>query len=65
MHGCGFNLELLICDLTGIRTPRTLQGCISANVWAPLARWSNSRDYLKRFWMYIWAESQIYADVRS
>ena len=49
VYRCGFNLRLLISHLTGIEMPPSLKGCKSVSIWAPLARWGSSRDYLKRF----------------
>ena len=48
VHVCGFNLGLLMRQLTGFGTPRSLQGSTVASIGAQLARWSSLERLLKR-----------------
>ena len=48
VHVCGFNLGLLMRQLTGFGTPRSLQGRTLPSILAPLARWSGLERLLKR-----------------
>ena len=48
VHVCGFNLGLLMRQLTGFGTPRSLQGRTVASIGAQLAWWSGLERLLKR-----------------
>ena len=48
VHVCGFNLRLLMRQLTGFGTPRSLQGRTVASIGAQLAWWSGLERLLKR-----------------
>ena len=65
VHGCGFNLGLLMRHLTGAGTPRSLQGRTWARlftlVWAPMGRWIGWNRPLERFWASIRPDSLLWA----
>ena len=65
VHGCGFNLGLLMRHLTGVGTPRSLQGRTWARlftlVWAPMGRWIGWNRPLERFWASIRPDSLLWA----
>ena len=54
IHVCGFNLGLLVRHLTGVGTPRSLQGRVQAHHFAPIGakkgRWIGWNRLWKRFW---------------
>ena len=54
IHVCGFNLGLLMRRLTGIGTPRSLQGGVLAGLFsvfgAKMGRWLGWDRLWERFW---------------
>ena len=54
IHVCGFNLGLLMRRLTGIGTPRSLQGRVLARLfslfWAKMGRWNGWNRLWEPFW---------------
>ena len=54
IHVCGFNLGLLMRRLTGIGTPRSLQGRVLARLFslfgAKMGRWLGWNRFWERFW---------------
>ena len=61
VHVCGFNLGLLMRHLTGVGTPRSLQGRVIAAFWARILRWSGWERLLRRFWASVRPDPSIQA----
>ena len=62
IHVCGFNLGLLMRRLTGIGTPRSLQGCgwacLFSLLGAKMGRWLGPNRLWEHFWAPIGPDSQ-------
>ena len=65
IHMCGFNLGLLMRRLTGVGTPRSLQGRgwvrLFSLLGAKLGRWIGWNPFWERFWASIGPDLQFWA----
>ena len=65
IHVSGFNLGLLMRRLTGVGTPRSLQGRVLARLFtllgAPMDRWIGWNRLGERFWASIWSDGKYWA----
>ena len=55
IHVCGFNLGLLLRHLTGVGTPRSLQGRVRAHHFAPFGAKKGRLIGWNRLWKRFWA----------
>ena len=59
IHVCGFNLGLLMRHLTGVGTPRSLQGRVLAHHFAPFGAKKGRLISWNRLWKRFWASIRL------
>ena len=59
IHVCGFNLGLLMRHLTGVGTPRSLQGRVLAHHFAPFGAKKDRLIAWNRLWKRFWASIRL------